>query len=503
MAAPDITSSNCTNSGSDSQSSYTWDVSFPAWEAGDLIIFHAVAGSKNVTSLTKPTLPDGEAWTTLTNGYFVQIDGVPIWIAYFVAGGARSATTRAFTANTYERWTATVVKVPAGEFNATTPLGAYAVNGVGASTSSVSTAAFSVGASDGGGRLCAWLGINQDPVTGTPAGWTDQAMVDRGVCVGCLSTRTADTEDSEAIPSYSWTIALDEYSSCVYVVHGSIEPALKLRAVLEQPYHLSGGAVRAVLEQIYYLTTRQINTLVQVYGLRILAMLVQPYGNMPQFRTLLDQRYGDCFFLRRLIEHEYGDAPQYRAELVQEWAMPEALRAMLEQRYHIADSQLRGLCEQVYDLFERDRVKAILDQLYVLAAGDAIVQVLDLAIVAETDGDNVAISSAFNINIEQDDALYHMTGELQLADQAEYLACRKLARGVVPSSVVVTIDGEEYHYIVEDKRTARGAGGNIYAVILASPSLLLGHKDSDYSLVSASSLSGMASQLVTALAAPV
>ena len=315
--------------------------------------------------------------------------------------------------------------------------------------------------------------------------------------IGTIAANYLGSIDEVAIYNYplSATQVLAHYDAGV--------AAALLRAVLDQPYSLLATLIRATLDQDYHLTTRQINTIIQVYGLKMLATLIQPYGNMPQFRNRLDQRYGDCNFLRRLIEWEYGDAPQYRAELAQEWNMPEALRAMLVQRYYIAEAQLRGLCEQVYDLSERDLVKAILDQLYVLAAGEAIVQSPNLAIVAETDGAATTITSAFNITVEQDDAIYHMVGELQLADQGDYLACRKLQRGVVPSAVAITIDGQAYSFIVEDKRAVRGTENTIYAVVLASPSLLLGHKDSPSSLVTESMLSGMAQAIVTALAGPV
>jgi len=276
-----------------------------------------------------------------------------------------------------------------------------------------------------------------------------------------------------------------------------------LRSVCDQPYDLSFVQVRAVLDQTYNLTDRQISTLIQVYGLKMLATLTQPYGDMPKRRSLLDQMYGDCLPVRRLLDQMYGDMPQYRAELDQQWVMLQDLRAELVQSYHIAADQVRAIFDAVYGLPEHDRVVALLDQLYVLAAGEAIVQQTAVSVVVTTDGVERIITSAYNINIEQDDSIYHMTGELQLANQGDYLFCRAIGPGVAPSTVTVTIDGESYDYIVERKQKARTTEGIAYAVVLASKTLLLGHKHAAESSVDEAMLSGMAQTIVEDLAAGV
>lgn len=226
MSAPLIEAGDCTNSGNNTASG-SWAISRPAQSTGDLIICCLVSDA-NVTHGTLPAGPNGETATVLQGSYGGTQQRISVW--RWIASASAIAGTVTVTPSASEQWTATVVRVPAGEFNAGTPIGASAPNNQTTTTStSVPTAAFSAGAPDGGGRLCAWLGVNADPITGTPGGWTNAASVDRGAVSGTFATRNVDVDFSESIGSYSWTIAGDTSSTLAFIVRGVQPPPHTLR----------------------------------------------------------------------------------------------------------------------------------------------------------------------------------------------------------------------------------------------------------------------------------
>jgi len=271
----------------------------------------------------------------------------------------------------------------------------------------------------------------------------------------------------------------------------TIPDGVAIRSILDQPYDLLSASLRAILEQPYQMTFRLAALLDQIYGLRLLATLVQLYGNAPNIRRSLDQYYGDATRLRRRLDQLYGDSPRYRAALDQLYNLHAGMRAGLEQKYSIAEGPVRSALEQLYNLQDKDLLRMTLDMLYVLAAGEALVQRIDQAVTCA----GVAHTSAYNIFLEQDESLYHMVGELQLADEGEYLQYR-----AYQTEVTITVDGTDYLFITDGHpRRSRRPGANIYIVPLASPSILL---DIPHSTPVTADLSGMASTLAATLAAP-
>ena len=264
-----------------------------------------------------------------------------------------------------------------------------------------------------------------------------------------------------------------------------------LRSILQQNYMLLQNLQLAIFDQDYGLCNRYVTELIQIYGIRILSDFIQLYGNSFQYRTLLRQPYSDAALIRRLVIQIYGDAARYRGILDQEWRLPEALRQINIQRYGISDTQYRALCDYVYDISERDLVRSLVDQLYVLAAGEALVQRMD----QEVRCDGVVHASAYNIFLEQDESLFHMVGELQLADESEFLQYH-----AYESEVSIVVDGREYLFLADGyPRKSRQPGENSFVVPLISKTILL---DAPHSSVAAGGLSGMASALVVSLAAP-
>lgn len=205
LVPPVIESGDVTNSGNNT-SSGSWAVSHPSASTGDLIIFNiGWDDSVNVTGLTPPSGPNGESAVVIEDVVASNGTAVRGKVVYYIATGSWSASTLTFTPSASEQWTASVIKVPSGEFDPTTPIGAHnnlpaTVNG------NPSTPAVTAGASDGDGTYVSWIVDDIDDADGSVNSWTVLASVDRGAVGGDLVVWDAETTDSETIASASgWT----------------------------------------------------------------------------------------------------------------------------------------------------------------------------------------------------------------------------------------------------------------------------------------------------------
>lgn len=219
---PVIEAADATESGNNTASSSWSTVAFPNASTGDLLIpCLSWDDSTSTTGVTPPSGPNGETFT--------QINATPAtdsgtetrskcW--YTVATGSWSAGNRTFTPSASESWTGAVIRVPAGEFDASTPIGAAATNGAaGTAESNIQHAgSFSAGASDGGGKLAVWTSADADAQT-VASGFTQVANTDRGDVSGGLFTRDTVVSNSESFSATTVsTIASDSWSTVAFVV---------------------------------------------------------------------------------------------------------------------------------------------------------------------------------------------------------------------------------------------------------------------------------------------
>ena len=137
---------------------------------------------------------------------------------YTVATGAWTAGTISFNPDATESWSATCVRVPAGEFDSATPIGAIGTANGPTTDSAVASPAFSAGASDGDGRLIWFAGVDTDPLLTLDAGWTELQKQDLGAVAHGAAIRDAAVTDSEAIGSVNWDILGDSNTSIAFVV---------------------------------------------------------------------------------------------------------------------------------------------------------------------------------------------------------------------------------------------------------------------------------------------
>jgi hypothetical protein len=145
---------------------------------------------------------------------------------------------------------------------------------------------------------------------------------------------------------------------------------------------------------------------------------------------------------------------------------------------------------QQYAINENLLLRRILDQIYVVSPRESLVQRPVVTVTA----DGVEIHP-HHINVEVIEGEYAIKGEIQLYDQAEFLACRHLE-----TEIVVTIDADEYHLLVESPRRSRPEVGRTdYYVPLVSATVLL---DAPYAATISQEFAGaMASAIVAELAA--
>lgn len=220
---PTPTASNATNSGSDTAST-TWSVSVPAASSSDLLIFGiSWDDSTNVTAVTPPSGQNGETLTAI-NGTPATDSGTEtrsqVW--YVVTTGNWTAGTLVFTPNAAEQWTASVVRVPAGQFDSGTPIGASVTRGSTSTTAtSIQNSAFTASSTDGNGRMFVWTSADADPQT-VAAGFTAVSNVDRGNVSGGMFTRDSIVTNSESIASTTVaTIASDSWTTVAFVVRAA------------------------------------------------------------------------------------------------------------------------------------------------------------------------------------------------------------------------------------------------------------------------------------------
>jgi hypothetical protein len=212
---PVIEAADCTNSGNNTSTS-SWDLDRPAYSAGDLLIFNLASDNSISHSHNWPsTGPDGETIVTVYDSV-----GGPNQLAsvfYYIATGAQSAGTLTVTPTAAEQWTATVVRIPAGEFNATTPIDSSATNNITTAEADATSPSWTVTAADA--RVCVWFSIDITVTTATPAGWTTHAEVDRGAIGGTFATRNAGTTASESIAAATWTKGIQTYTGVGYAIN--------------------------------------------------------------------------------------------------------------------------------------------------------------------------------------------------------------------------------------------------------------------------------------------
>ncbi|HCM51544.1 TPA: hypothetical protein DIS56_00170 [Candidatus Saccharibacteria bacterium] len=222
---PVIEAADATNSGNDTASG-SWAVDRPTLATGDmLIMFLGWDDGTTTTGVTVANGPNGEVWQQINSVVASASTEVRMTAYYVIATGAWGAGTITVTPSASEQWTATVVKVPAGEFDASVPIGASATRASAAiDETSVLMPAFDAGSTDGVGRLI-WAGtVDNDPQTTLAGGYTQVANVDRGNESLSVQTRDAAVTNSESLSGGTRAIGSDSWVSLGFIVRAPATP---------------------------------------------------------------------------------------------------------------------------------------------------------------------------------------------------------------------------------------------------------------------------------------
>lgn len=219
MAAPLIEVADCTESGNNTATT-SWAVSYPAYASGDLLCFH-VASDANVTHDWSATGPNGETVVTISDSYGGTAQRISAF--YFVGSATTSAGTFTVTPSATEQWTAVVVKVPAGEFDSTTPVQAtIGSDNVTTAAAGLATPTWTAGAKSDG-RIVVAAAIDTLTTSAAPTGWTALIQRDRGAVGIMVGVRDAGTTSSESIASATFTKSSETHSVIGYVINDPVE----------------------------------------------------------------------------------------------------------------------------------------------------------------------------------------------------------------------------------------------------------------------------------------
>ena len=228
IVTPVIESGDVTLSGSNTAED-PWAVSYPNAVAGDLLIFFIGWDDSTATAdVAEPAGPNSEVLSEI-NATPITDSGTTVrgkgW--YTIATDTWTANTLSFNPDASEQWSAMVVRVPAGEFDAADPIGEVGTV-AGGSDTQVDSPTFTAGASDGDGRLIWFATVNVDPLSATPpTSWSITQRRDIGAVATGIATRDAAVTDSESIASASWTIAGDTWASFATVVRAPTATAFE------------------------------------------------------------------------------------------------------------------------------------------------------------------------------------------------------------------------------------------------------------------------------------
>jgi hypothetical protein len=217
ITTPVVESSDVTESGNNTTTE-SWSVSRPACVAGDMLIFH-LASDADVTHDWSATGPNGETVVDLKDSIGGTAQRASGW--YFICSGTTSSGTFTVTPSASEQWTAAVLKIPAGEYNTTTPI--QTNRGEANDTTADTTWETPTWTSDAtaGGRIVVFAAHDVVTTSATPTAWTTLVARDRGAEGLTLAVRNDANTASEVIASVNFTKTSETDSSFGYVINGT------------------------------------------------------------------------------------------------------------------------------------------------------------------------------------------------------------------------------------------------------------------------------------------
>lgn len=197
-----------------------WSINHPAAASGDLLLWLLTwDDSTNVTTITPPSGPNGETISSIAGPIASSGTEIRQQAFHTIATGSWSAGTLSFDPNASETVVATCIKVPAGEFNASDPIGAAATRAsAGTAESTVNSPAFTAEAGDTNGTLVILYGSDADAITAPGSDFTTVRNQTAGGVGHLVGVRNSAVSASESITALAASIASDSWCSLAFVV---------------------------------------------------------------------------------------------------------------------------------------------------------------------------------------------------------------------------------------------------------------------------------------------
>src|SRR3990167_7389501 len=191
--APVVQAADCTVSGSNTASA-AWLVNHLAASTGDLLVFYVGwDDSTTTTGVTAPAGPNSEVLTSIAGPVTDGNTETRSQAWYTIATGAWSGGGRAVVPSASESWSASMFRVPSGEFDGSSAIGSVSTTTTAGTTdTSVLSPSFSAGANDDGGSLIWCASVDVDPLSATPpTGWSILQQQDLGAVAHGVAIRTS------------------------------------------------------------------------------------------------------------------------------------------------------------------------------------------------------------------------------------------------------------------------------------------------------------------------
>lgn len=200
--------------------SATWALTRPTAATGDMVVFVvAWDDSTNVTSVTAPAGPNGETAVSIVGPQAAFSSEMRVQAWYYIATGAWSGGTSAWTPSASETVRAVSFVIPAGEFKASDPIGWAGSNAsAGSAETTLNSPTGTAEADDGDGRLFLIYGSDADAITAPASGTTTVNNATGGGVGLCIVSRNSLMTDSESIANITATIAADSWATLGFVV---------------------------------------------------------------------------------------------------------------------------------------------------------------------------------------------------------------------------------------------------------------------------------------------
>jgi hypothetical protein len=141
---------------------------------------------------------------------------------------------------------------------------------------------------------------------------------------------------------------------------------VSIRNSLEGVYNLVNLSHRLLIDQPYYLSDVKRNSLEQVYGIKLLAQLLQQYNDVSTVRNILTQWYWSNPLKRRTLEQKYDDAPRFRNSLKDIYHIYKTLEIESNQLYSVTGTALQTEMIQPFDLIGTNLITKELNQIYLI-----------------------------------------------------------------------------------------------------------------------------------------